>query len=152
MFSVYLLAACGGLSSKQRTAASDSLKALKKIEAATQVGVNYQQYGQLVIEAKAQVNEALSVLSDGELKKELDATMDAYADAGQAWGVKISGHGILKQNEEPGKTLISKYSLKAEVPSIAKSLGAIVHSDDALQVIWGEARKHLERASSLLKE
>src|SRR5215213_5897598 len=84
-----LLAACGGLSSKQKAAAANALKALQKLNAATEIGVNYQSYQLLLIEAKTQVNEAESVLSDGELKSELSAAMDAYADAGDAWGAFI---------------------------------------------------------------
>jgi hypothetical protein len=41
---IQLLIACGRLSSEQRTAANDALKALRKIQAATQAGVNHQQY------------------------------------------------------------------------------------------------------------
>src|ERR1044072_8805055 len=84
--SAYLFAACGGLSSEQRRVSDDAIKALRKIEAATQVGVNYQLYGQMVIEAKAQVNEVAAKLPDGELKSELISSIDAYAEAGEAWG------------------------------------------------------------------
>src|ERR1700759_4072160 len=79
------LVACGGLSSKQKTAAANAMKALQKLNAATEIGVNYQNYQPLLIEAKTQVNEAESVLPDGEVKSELNAAMDAYADAGDAW-------------------------------------------------------------------
>ncbi len=41
----------------------------KEMYAQPSVGVNYQQYGSLVIDAKASVNEASAVLPDGELKK-----------------------------------------------------------------------------------
>lgn len=115
-----LFTACGGLSSKQRTSAEEAMKALRKLGAATQVGVNYQLYGSLVIDAQAQVNEALAILPDGELKKEMNAAMEAYADAGQIWGAKIrSGSGEIHSEFGPGATIIPKYSLLP--PTLAKA-------------------------------
>ena len=46
-----LLNACSGLSSKQKTEAEESLKALQKIAAATEVGVNYQLRERVLSEA-----------------------------------------------------------------------------------------------------
>src|SRR3954470_23947495 len=81
MAATTFLSNCGGLSSKQRSAVDDAMKSLRKLAAATQVGVNYQQYGMLVIEAQAQVNDALAVLPEAELKTEMNAAMEGYADA-----------------------------------------------------------------------
>src|SRR5438046_598475 len=94
-----LVAACGGLSSKQKTAASEAVAALRKVHAATQVGVNYQQYGMLVIEAKDKVNNANATLPDGDLKNKLNAAMEAYTDAGQAWGAKVSNLSLKPDSE-----------------------------------------------------
>ena len=116
-----LLTACGGLSSKQKVAAQDAIAALKKIEAATQVGVNYQQYGMLLIEAKDKVNNANAALPASELKRELNAAIDAYADAGQVWSAKISDRN-LKPDTEPGATLIRKYNLKTNSIRIGRAL------------------------------
>jgi hypothetical protein len=58
--------------------------------------VSYQQYGPLVVDAKAEVNEALASLPSSELKSQLNAAMDAYADAGTAWGgyARIRFHAV----------------------------------------------------------
>jgi hypothetical protein len=77
------------LNEKQKAAAMDAIKALGRIEAATEVGVNYQQYGQLVIDAKAVVNEAERILPAGSLLTNLREAMDAYRDAGRDWDRKI---------------------------------------------------------------
>ncbi len=154
-FIIILLVACGGLSSKQRSAAEEAMKSLRKISASTQVGVNYQQYGVLIIDAQAQVNEALAVLPDGELKNEMNATMESYADSLQVWDAKIKagsgrlGSGKMFTGSSPGSFIIPKYSL----PTTANSygLGESADSDQALKIIWGVANKHLDRASILLK-
>jgi hypothetical protein len=135
-----LLTACNGLSSKQQTSAEDAMKALRKLGAATQVGVNYQQYGLLVIDAQAQVNDALAVLPEGELKKEMNAAMEAYVDAGEVWQAKIRGV-LLDSNS----ALIPKYSLKIDKWGTVSPI-------DKLQPIWEIARMHSDRASSLLQK
>jgi hypothetical protein len=148
-FIVILLVGCGGLSSKQRSVAEEAIKSLRKISASTQVGVNYQQYGVLVIDAQAQVNEALAVLPDGELKNEMNATMESYSDSLQVWGAKIkSGNGEIHTELSPGTIIIPKYSLPT---TDSYYLGKSIKGDQALQIIWGVANKHLDRASILLK-
>ncbi|PYS93971.1 MAG: hypothetical protein DMF64_03000 [Acidobacteria bacterium] len=157
-----LLTACSGLSNKQKTAASEAVSALKKIQAATQVGVNYQQYGMLVIEAKDKVNTAHAMLPEGQLKTELDAAMDAYTDAAQAWSIKFREFSTyLYAGEEPGKTLIPKYALKTfeHKRSVLNASGNIIRIDDqaslpdaALPLIWAAANMHVDRASSLLNQ
>jgi hypothetical protein len=58
---------CGGLSSQQKTAASEAVKSLEKLKASAQIGVNKSEYRRLVVDG-ATVNQALSKLPDGELK------------------------------------------------------------------------------------
>jgi hypothetical protein len=111
-----LLMACGA--KQHPPEAYEAQASLRKVQAATQVGVNYQQYGQLLIEAKDKTNAASRVLPDGPLKDEIHATMNAYTDAGQVWGIKIrpdpnpANQGYVVSTGELGRTLISKYSLK----------------------------------------
>lgn len=150
VFIVVLIAAalmsCGGLSTEQKTAANDTLKALRKVEAATQVGVNYQQYGQLAIEAKASVNQATTILPDGELKSEILGAMEAYADAGDAWGASINSK--LASGSKIATDLKSKYGYEYQQS----------YSDSAkdeqkslmLSTIWSAARARLDKATSLI--
>lgn len=144
---VVLLMACGS-SYKQDPVVNDAYKALMKIDAATQVGVNFQQYSQLLIDAKAKVNEAVGKFPDGELKAEFNSTMEAYYDAGQIWSNKIQGMMIL-MDYEPGKTLIPKYSVRTKKESGGQRLET--NPDEAMQIIWKAAKKHLDRVTSLLQ-
>ncbi|HEV7889070.1 MAG TPA: hypothetical protein VGP08_00455 [Pyrinomonadaceae bacterium] len=172
-----LLAACGGLSSKQEAAIANAMKALQKLNAATEIGVNYQSYQPLLIEAKAQVNDAESVLPDGELKSELSAAMDAYADAGDAWGAfiregkgdevdsflllnKIESFMPVTEGQATARRLREKYRLQTtdDIASILTNRlseeskhNAIIRSK-TLPVIWGVAKEHVDRASKLLED
>jgi hypothetical protein len=117
-----------------------AIEALHKMQAATQVGVNYQEYGRLLIEAKAKTNDAIRSLPDGPLRNEISATMDAYADAAHVWGVKIAGHKLFESN------LISKYSIPLKDTEYR-----FADPDDALQYIWLNADSHLTQITKLLE-
>lgn len=148
IFILSFLAGCnqssGGQQAKVKIPPSpaviEAIKALRKIEAATQVSVNYLQYSQLVIDAKAQVNEASATLPDGELKNEINASMDAYADVALVWREQVQGSRNLYGDLEPGRTLIPKYSLKSADVVVAQ------------RAILESANSHLARASNLLNE
>jgi hypothetical protein len=159
-----LITAC----SVQNVAANNALQSLKKVQAATEVGINYQQYSQLLVEAQAAVNEANSKLPDGELKKELEGTMDVYRDAKWAWDISrqsrtsngsdsfilAAGNQDLRTlsfdgvNQNKAKELLKKYSVISGTESDTDII--LISTNDLLQAIWKEAQKHVNRASELI--
>lgn len=139
----------------------DAVAALKKIQAGTQVGVSYEQYGQLLVEAKAKTNEAVRSLPEGSLKTELTGAMDAYADAATVWNLKITNnslsdrgfHGLIAKYHIPVST--SKIALRPQPDGSLKSVDvgggpAIANPDEALKIIWLRADTHLEQISKLV--
>jgi hypothetical protein len=124
-------------------AGKDALDSLRRIQAAVQVGVNYQQYGELLIDAKAKTNAASRALPDGPARTELNSVMDAYLDASRVWQFKIDNR-LLDRNSEPDKSLIAKYSLPV------KEYNNVARPDEALQVIWRVADMHIKEAGKLL--
>lgn len=143
--SIFLFA-CAKAPTKETT---EAVAALQKLQAATQVGVNYQNYGQLLIEAKAKVNEAMKSLPDGELKSEMSGAMDSYADAATVWGIKIERRSLYGDNSEPDKTIIAKYSIPVE----ASKYGGPPSADPtkAMQIIWLRADTHLKQLDTILR-
>jgi|CXWL01.1.fsa_nt_gi hypothetical protein len=77
------------LSASEALAARGAISALAKINAAVEVGVNFQQYGGLLIDAKAAVNEASRVLKKGKLLDAILETSSNYTDAMEVWNNKI---------------------------------------------------------------
>jgi hypothetical protein len=133
------------LSPQAKTAARDALKALRKMAGATEIGINFQEYGSRVIDAKADVEEGLRQIPDGDLKTEISLAMDAYADAAKAWNEMIR-YDFLMVKFEPGATFQKKYSIPVDT-----SIGdPIMRRNVVLSTIWQAARTHLERAESLL--
>lgn len=137
---IVLLTSCSSATTK---AGKDALESLRRVQAAVQVGVSYQRFGEILIDAKARTNAASRVLPDGPVKTELNAVMDAYMDASRVWQLKIDNQW-LDRNSEPGKTLIPKYDL----PVAADHNGA--RPDESLPVIWRFADTHIVQAGKLL--
>jgi hypothetical protein len=157
---VSLLTACGGLSSKQKTAASDTLKALRKIDAASQVGTSYQQYRLMMIDAQAAMSEASASIPDGELKNELSKAVEADSDALIAWeasnemekngGSTFSGRLEISAKSKDGQPLHEKYKIDFERKD--RLMLGTYSLDVALPAIWKVAKEHVDRASKLLGE
>ena len=147
---VTLHLACGNAAEKapaaekRLTAVAEAVKALRKVEAATQVGSTQQQYSQLVIDAKAQVNEASRLLPEGELKSELGRAVDAYADAVALWD-----QYVVKAETPLGRKLIERYG--AEEKKFPTAPPLVMDRDGFNRRVWAVAGKHLERADALYK-
>lgn len=130
-------------------AARKAYTALRKLADAAQLGLPYGQYGNLLIETKAAVGEAMATIPEGTLKTYLAQAMDAYTDAGQAWSA-MQTKGILLIAVEPAATLMNKYSLRPDV----NQLGQANHLrlDTTLSTIWAAAGNHLNNLAALLKQ
>src|SRR5687767_4805253 len=105
-----LLSAC---TNSVPPSAHSALESLRKVQAATQVGVNYEHYNALVIEAKSQINSASRALPDGSLKSELNSAIDTYADGVTVWQMQVNREP-LEVSREPGKSLLTKYSVQVD--------------------------------------
>ena len=129
---------------------AEALRALRKIQAATDVGINFSEYGELVVEAKAAVNEAIAEMGDSTLSKELQAAMQAYADASTAWNLSMKdsasfrGYSFFVYEGSEGRHLDTKYRF-------TKSTSGVADKQNALNTIWAVAKAHLDRATQLAK-
>lgn len=136
--------ACGNFDSNQRETAEDAIKALKKLDSATSVGMNKMQYSSLLIEAKTTLDNSLTDLPEGELKNELKASMDAYVDANNAWNGKILA--------SDGTNLTTKYG-RGEMSPLSEDLMENEKMRNLIiDLVWLAARTHLENASTLMKK
>jgi len=143
--------------------------ALRKLAEAAKIKLPSGQYGNLLIETKTVVEEASTEISDYSLKNEIARTLEAYYDAGQAWGAaraydtsRAYGPGrppwgaarVIEQripvDSEPGATLMRKYQIKPGV----NRLGQADHLelDTALKAIWEAAGARLNYVASLIRQ
>jgi hypothetical protein len=161
-----LLAACNSAS---QSAAKDALNSLEKLKAATEVGVNKPQYGSLVIDAQAAVNQASAKLSDGEVKKELVGAIECYVDAKSLW-VNKEDDTVLhvckpEGNKDEFAERMSKIFCSDVAMALQKKYDIPIHQerrtelplpfvvkDEGLSIIWKKAKEHIDRAAKLVGE
>jgi hypothetical protein len=144
--------ACGrkdGLSGAQVQTARDSIRTLHKITSAIDIGVTYQQYGQLLIDGAAEIDDAKKRIPDVELGKQISGSFDCLVDARRAWAKSIEGKSDFDRqsvymSDEVGKALRSKYC------NALAWRGQAVSVDEARQFLWAVARLHLDAADPLL--
>ncbi len=125
----------GGLNSAQRAALDAAVSDLGKVNAATEVGVNYQQYGSLLISAQASVNNANRIIKRGPMRDALNRTMQAYADAATIWKFKINHSYTLIKPGASEWELVTKYGAN----KIGSSASDAEYADTVLQRIWSDA-------------
>lgn len=138
-----MLIACG-LSSEQKTSADGAMSALRKLESSAQVGVSYMNYGPLLIEARAKVNEASAKLPDGDLKKDLIEAMNAYERAGAVWTETLRWGDYALDD-------VSRVLSDADREKYSLSLGAVSRSQ-AMSAMWRSGSNHINHASQLLEK
>jgi hypothetical protein len=142
--------------------------ALRKLAEAANIKLPLGQYGNLLIETKAVVEEALTEISDYSLKNDIARTLEAYYDAGQAWGAArdydtrrqrtwgdpLGARRVIEQripvDSEPGATLMRKYQIKPGV----NRLGQADHLelDTALKAIWAVADARLNYVATFIRQ
>ncbi len=109
------------------------------------MGINFQEYSSRIIDVKADVDESVAQLPDGEVKKEVSLALQAYVDAKTIWNDSATSDYVITMLE-PAKGLQRKY----KIPERTK--GQVADKTVALSTIWSVANKHIERASKVLNE
>ena len=140
--------------------------ALRKLDEAAKIKLPAGQYGDLLIDAKTTIDEALMDISDYSLKNAITRTLEAYYDAGQALGAAQSyeprrtpltwrsarqlSEQRIPVKSEPGATLMRKYQIKPEVDRLAQA--DHLKLDEALKAIWAVAGARLNYVASLIRQ
>lgn len=127
------------LTAKQLSLASEAIKALGRIEAAVEIGVNHQQYTKLIVEANADVNEARRALPTSEILSNITDSIVAYRDAATVWSHKIQYSSLGLKNDYGHDEIISRYELRLDKDGVA-------NPDVSMQIIWKAGSGHLANA------
>lgn len=130
---------------KVRAAAEAALKTLRRMGSATEVGLTLSEYNTRLIDLKADVDEQISLIPEGELKTEIQLAVEAYVDAQNAWK-EMGRHDTLFPDLEPGRSLMAKYSIPVD-----SSIGMrLLPGNSVRSIIWRAARAHVDKATQLL--
>lgn len=123
--------------------------ALRKLADAARISLPYPAYGALVVETRSLIEQITPTLTDNGLKNDIVATMDAYTDAGQAWGTHLQKDEI-SVREEPGATLMRKYSIKPGLNRLGNE--TYLPLDETLKIIWNVAATRLRNVGMLVNQ
>jgi hypothetical protein len=135
------------LSLREQTATHEALKALWKVNAATETGVEYQPYISLTIDARAEANEAQALLPDGSLKNEINLATEAYADGKWAWDLALKSNGQLNTTDPIVESWKQKYALPPDLANTPQ-----IDREAMLKAMWTNARAHIQSASTLVRD
>jgi len=137
--------------------------ALRKLAEAANIKLPLGQYGDLLIDTKTVIEEAMTDISDYSLKNEINRALDAYYDAGQALGaartyeVRQPYFGAPRTTEQgipvdsdPGATLMRKYQIKPKLNRLAQP--DHLELNEALKAIWAVAGARLNYVGSLIRQ
>lgn len=140
LLSVLALLACRD---KAEAPLKEAVESLQKVQTAVRVGLSFEQYNNLVIDAKVKTDKAIRVLPEGELKSDLNATAESYVDAVRVWSKGIRGEKFDLRG--PDGTLLSKYSIHVDTS------GRIIDQKEALNNVWRTADYRLTNVEKLLR-
>lgn len=110
------------LTSRQIEFAKSALKSIRKLEAATKVGVSYNDYNSRLIDTQADVDEYTRELPKSNIRNEIEQAMKTYVSAGALW----------------------KSYMRIDITVGGNSTG------DFLNRAWAQAKEHTRKAEKLL--
>ncbi len=135
-------------------------KALQKLQAATETGIDFIYYKQALVEAKTAVNIAESklpavtspkIVKDGydfapeyrleSIEFQMQKTMDAYISAGIAWQHHITNKKLSDSPE--GNTVLSQYNFM---------ITSETDEEVVIQKLWDRADKSMKLLMSLIEK
>ncbi len=136
-------------------------RAGRSIEAGTRVGINQVKFEELVQNLAGEIAIARDKLESEEEKEILEiysATLFIYQDSLALWRAKTKYATAIERLGGTGRILIgsevssivAKYQLQTEPLNPAFPTGFQAVSEDSIQLLWGAARKELEKANALL--
>ena len=114
-----------------------------------------QEYNRRVVDTKADIDEKLAVIPEGELKSEIRLAMQAYVDANTIWSTEaatdfMNGRVVL-MDFEPVRSILAKYNVPPEYNGQRIGSSRLADQKKALSIIYQDASIHLEKATDLLR-
>lgn len=123
-----------------------ALRELKKMSAATEIGINLSAYNSRLIDTKVIVDEAISVLPDNYLRKEFELALQSFIDVSKAWN-EIGSNNNLYPLQDIFWILLDRYGLQL-VSESNQSLK--ITKNDIFSVIWKKSSNHVNNIDDLI--
>ncbi len=143
-FICLVLTACGGLSSEQKKEAKEAVEALQKIQAGEESGqVSFMTITPMIVEAKAQVNQAHAILPAGDLRNNLDIAIEAYIDGNRLWSSGVWNDDVCDAD------IVAEYQRK--YPNNPQPGSKFCISVESLKYLFSLASENVNKAAATLR-
>ena len=117
------------------------VKALRKLSAATDIGISYANYMPLLAQVKAEVEDVLPATKNGNFMASTEMCLLQYQTAAAIW-----------QLYWRDDTIYSKKIINTAVEDYGVKRQKAIKRDDFLSAIWTKARTHFNDVNALLLE
>lgn len=134
------------ISSEDITKIKSALKALKKLESGTKVGINFNEYSSRIIDTQSEIDSFESECNHvpSEIKEDIKKAMECYADADMFWNAKVNN--LLDNDFDRYMNALHKLEKYTFLPK------SIYSNQEILSPLWEKASEYIENASNLLKK
>jgi hypothetical protein len=158
MIGIALIALLGFSGAAFGQTAQDAFKSLKKIDKLTQTGIAYQDYPQILADAKKEVDLYLksnTAKKNPQLANNIKTAMDYYITAKEVWDIKFNCKNdfimeAIGINTDCGKALKRLYH-KSKAEILPGNLGPFYVVSNILRSIFNDASHELTKASKIMK-
>jgi hypothetical protein len=138
--------------------AQDAFKSLKKIDTLTRTGIAYQDYPQILADAKKEVDMYLksnAAKKNPQLANYIKTAMDYYITAKEVWDIKFNCKNdfvmeAIGINNDCGKAIKRLYH-KSKAEILPGNLGPFYIVSNVLRNIFDDASYELKKASKIMK-
>lgn len=137
--------------SRERAAAYNALRSIRKLRAATAIGLSLGEYSNRVLDTGIEIDAALRWTRDCPAKLEIQSALDCYSDASNLWSNSIGKDTIADFEIADKRSRLSGYGIP-ETLSHSKEANIYLEKFDehdrdlVLQTVWSKAGEHLLKA------
>jgi hypothetical protein len=137
------------LSEATQFAGSEAVRALRRMNSVTRVGVNLSAYRAELVTLKDALDDAYPRIRSVALKDEIRAAYSEYMFAVDMWNLMVRNgfDWILAEGNGPGNQLMMKYGIQ---PIRDRGGNRILSKQLVMGAIWARATRHVQDAFALL--
>jgi hypothetical protein len=128
-------------------AAGNAVRALRRMNNATRVGVRFDEYRDELLALKEKMDDLMPHIADGPARDNISAAMSEYYYARDIWSLMIRNgfDWISAEDNGPGSELMLKYSIE---PIRDRRGQRILTRQLVMGAIWRTATEHVRAAAS----
>lgn len=99
--------------SSESSALKEVINSIQKLVSATEVGINFIEFGKILVQVKGEVDTARDQIINSDKRNKIDRCLECYIDALEVWRKKINGTSFFQNNYSGDWEYVKKHSFEA---------------------------------------